>query len=57
MSPTMVEQRRKFCEIKPLKQPKRNSQSSEASFYVSTKTGLDWTGLKVQKFFWKQLRK
>ena len=52
MSPTMVEQRRKFCEIKPLKQPKRNSQSSKASFYVSTKTGL-----KLQKFFWKQFRK
>ena len=40
-----------LCEIKLLKQPKHNSQSSTSSFYMSTKTGV-----KVQKFFWKQLR-
>ena len=37
-------------EIKLLKHPKHNSQSSKLSFYLSTKTGL-----KVQKLFWKQL--
>ena len=51
MSPTMVELRRTFCKIKPLKQPKRNSKSSKSSFHMSTKTGL-----KVQKLFWKQSR-
>ena len=51
MSPTMVNQQRKFCKIKLLKQPKHNSQRSELSFYMSVKTGL-----KVHKFFWKQLR-